>query len=175
VRESDRPIAERVSVLDRPATDADLPREHYFQGGLAGEVDISSVRLALVFEDLRVWVGLGTRPESLFLMSMGADGGGSCIGPRSTLSTHGATRMGNGSRRGHVLVGIVSDLVTGVLVDGLFAELGDNVYVARARIEDEVVLTLIGGGERTLPPVLRPSPTRAQVNRVPGPTRSLGT
>jgi hypothetical protein len=175
VREADRPIAERVSVFDRPATEADALPERHLRSGVVDEVDVSSLRLAMVFEDLRVWVGLGTRPESLFLMSMGADGGGSCIGPRSTLSTHGATRMGNGSRRGHVLVGIVSDLVTGVLVDGLFAELGDNVYVARARIEDEVVLTLIGGGERTLPPVLRPSPQRAQVNRLTGPTRSLGT
>jgi hypothetical protein len=175
VREADRPIAERVSVLDRPATDADALPEHHLQGGLAAEIDLSSVRLALVFEDLRIYAGLGTRAESLFLMLESADGGGGGIGPRSTLVTHGATRQGNGSRRGHVMLGIVPDLVTSVRVGGLYAEMGSNVYVARARPEDEIVLTLIGGGERTMPPVPRPDPRRTTTNRVQGPTRSLGT
>jgi hypothetical protein len=135
------------------------------------------VRLALAFEDLRVYVGVGTRAESLFLMLESTDGSSASIGPRATLVTHGATRQGSGNTRGHVMLGIVPDLVTAVRVDGLYAELANNVYLARARVEDEIVLTLIGGGERTMPPVPRPDPRdpRRSVNRAPGPTRSLGT
>ena len=128
-----------------------------------------------MLQDLRVYVGLGTRAESLALWMDTAEGGGGGVGPRSALLTHGATRQGHGGTRGFVIVGVVPDLVTAVRVGGLEAELADNVYAARASLYDEIVLTTIGGRERTVPPVARPNPRRSTTNRVRGPTRSLGT
>lgn len=161
-------------MLDRPAAESDALDAHFLQR-LASQIDVGSVRLALAVEGLRVYVGVGTQPETLFLALDTKSGGGSSIGPRETLVTHGATRQEHSGIRGSVTAGIVPDIVTAVRVGGLYAELGNNVYVARAPVYEEIVLTTIGGRERTMPPVPRPDPRRATPNRLPGPTRSLGT
>jgi hypothetical protein len=74
-----------------------------------------------------------------------------------------------------VVLGIVPDVVTSVRVGGLYAELTSNVYLACASLYDDIMLTFIGGEERTMPPVPRPDPRRSTTNRIPGPIRSLGT
>jgi hypothetical protein len=85
MREADRPISERVSVLDRPRRDGDLPS---LRGLLDDRVDPSSVRLALVDDDRRVYIGRGADDE-LSVLFVDGQGGGACTGPRSSLTEAG--------------------------------------------------------------------------------------
>jgi hypothetical protein len=168
VREADRPLELRVSVLDREPTESDAVPEHMLTAPVTQGVDAASIRLALALDDCRIFVGLGTREESLFLCVAGPHGGGASIGPRATLVTHGARWQGHGNRT----VGIVADLVTAVRVGDVEAELANNVFMANASLYDGIVVTT-PEGERTVPRPRQPDPRRSRTGRLQGPFRPL--
>jgi len=130
VREKDRPLEERVSVLDRAPTESDVIPEPMLTGAMRQEVDVASVRLALTFDDCRIYVGLGSRSESLFLCVDGPNGGGGGTGPRATLVTHGARLQSSGG----ITIGIVADAVTAVRVGEVEAMLANNVFRRGSRV-----------------------------------------
>jgi hypothetical protein len=156
--EADRPITERVSVLDRQPADGDLPP--IVSGLLDERVDRSSVRLALVDDDRRVFIGRGAEDE-LSLLFVDAQGGGACTGPRSTLAERGAIVMwtsGWGGAQGRqdksrfVVTGVVADLVTAVRVGDVPAALQNNAFaVAMPRGASNVVIVSTADGERQVP------------------------
>ena len=132
------------------------------------EVDAASVRLALDLDDCRIYVGLGTREESLFLCIDGPQGGGASVGPRATLVTHRARIQGNGK----TTIGIVADLVTAVRVGDVDAVLANNVFVAHASLHEGIVVTT-PEGERTVPIRPQPDPRRSTTRRLQGPFQPL--
>jgi hypothetical protein len=154
VREADRPVEERVSVLDRPAAEDDLPplvarlirRE---------PVERSSVRLALADDDRRVFVGRSGE-DGLFLQFLDPTGGGSCAGPRSTLADLGAIVMWTSSRTRFVVTGVVADLVTAVRVGDVTAALQDNAFAAvvPGGAPDVVVVSTPDGERQVLLPAV---------------------
>ena len=146
-------MEQRVSVLDRAPTAADAVPEPMLSTGMGQEVDVASIRLALTFDDCRIYVGCGTRNGSLFLCVDSPDGGGSSVGPRATLVTHGARVQGGDGRT----IGIVADPVTAVRVGGVEAVLANNVFVANASLYDGIVVTT-PEGERRVPRPPQPDP-----------------
>ena len=164
VRERERPLEQRVSVLDRAPMESDAAPEPMLTGPMRQEVDVASVRLALTFDGCRIYVGLGTRYDSLFLAVDGPNGGGSSVGPRSTLVTDGARVQGGEGRT----IGIVTDPVIAVRVGGVEAVLANNVFIANASLYEAIVVTT-PEGERTLPRPPQPDPRRSTTRRLQGP------
>jgi hypothetical protein len=152
VREADRPVEERVSVLDRPATDGDLPPD--VSRIIGDRVDRSSVRLALADDDQRVFIGRRADDELLVLI-VDAHGAGGSIGPRSTLTERGAIVMWTSNNGRFVVTGIAADHVTAVRVGDVRATLRDNAFAAvMPRGATDVVVVSTPDGERQvlLPP-----------------------
>lgn len=168
MREMERPLEQRVSVLDRAPTESDAVPEPMLTAPMMQELDVSSVRLALTFDDCRIYVGLGTQPESLFLGVDGPNGSGASIGPRATLVTHGARVQGDGG----MTIGIVADPVTAVRVGDVEAVLANNVFMANASMYEGIVVTT-AEGERTVPRPPQPDPRRSTTRRLQGPFRPL--
>jgi hypothetical protein len=156
MREADRPTGERVSVLDRPPADGDLP---IIQGVLDDRVDRSSVGLALVDDDRRVYIGSAADDE-LSVLFVDAQGGGSCTGPRSSLSESGAMVQRSSSWGGSkgrpnesrvVVTGVVADVVTAVRVGDVAATLQNNAFLAvMPPGASHVVIVSAPDGERQL-------------------------
>jgi hypothetical protein len=168
VRERERPLEQRVSVLDRAPTESDVVPETVLTAPMRQEVDVASIRLALTFDDRRIYVGLGTRPESLFLGVDGPNGGGASVGPRATLVTHGARVQGGEG----MTIGVVADPVTAVRVGDVEAVLANNVFVAEASLSGGIVVTS-PAGERTVPRPPQPDPRRSTTRRLQGPFQPL--
>jgi hypothetical protein len=157
MREADRPISERVSILDRPPRDGDLP---IFSGLLDDRVDPSSVRLALVDDDRRVYIGRGADDE-LSVLFVDTQGGGACTGPRSSLTESGAIvqwtsgwggAKGRQSKSRFVVTGIVADIVIAVRVGDVPAMLQNNAFAAMMpRGASDVVTVSTSDRERPLP------------------------
>ena len=153
MREADRPIGQRVSVLDRAPTGLnDLPDRAVLAhlDGVAPE----SIRLALAVDDHRVYVGVATPDESLFLCLESTASAGSSIGPRSVLVTHGALIQGSTHESGFTTVGVVADVVTAVRVGDVKAMLGGNVFLAETASADQVVVTTADGERAVMTPDL---------------------
>src|SRR5262245_5074461 len=155
--EADRPISERVSVLDRPPRADDPP---IFSGAMDDRVDPSSFRLALVDDDRRVYVGRGPDDE-LAVLFVGGQGGGGGTGPRSTLTQLGAIvqwTSGRGGATGRpgrsrfVVTGIVADIVLAVRVGDVPATLQNNAFAAlMPHGAADVVTVTTSDGERQVP------------------------
>ena len=155
--EADRPISERVSVLDRPPRDGDLP---IFRGLLDDRVDPSSVRLALVDDDRRVYIGRGADDELSVPFAEG-QAGGACTAARSDLTESGAivqmTSVWGGanarrSKSRFVVTGIVADVVVAVRVGDVPATLQNNAFAAvMPRGVSHVVTVSSSDGEREVP------------------------
>ena len=153
VREADRPVGERVSVLGRPATEGDLPP--HVSRWIGDRVDLSSVRLALVDDDRRVFVGRDAQ-DGLLVLFVDAQGAGGSVGPRSTLAERGAIVMWTSSKSRFVVTGIVADVVTAVRVGDVPATLRDNAFAAvlpRGASDVLIVSTPDGEREVALPPL----------------------
>ena len=158
MREADRPLAERVSVLDRPVSDGDLPP--IVSRLLDDRVDRSSVRLALVDDDRRVFIGRGADDE-LSVLFIDPQGGGACTGHRSTLTEDGAIVQwtsgwgganGRPSKSRFVVTGVVADLVTAVRVGDFRATLQNNAFaVVMPRGASDAVIVSTPDGERQVP------------------------
>jgi hypothetical protein len=168
VRERERPLEQRVSVLDRAPTESDAVPEYVLTAPMCQEVDVASMRFALAFDDRRIYVGVGTRPESLFLGVDGPNGGGASIGPRATLVTDGARVQGGAG----LTIGIVADPVMAVRVGDVEAVLANNVFVAHASLYDGIVVTT-PEGERTVPKPAQADPRRSTTRRLEGPFQPL--
>jgi hypothetical protein len=148
--EADRPIEERVSVLDRPATDSDSPPE--IAAGMILGVEFASFRLALVEEDRRVYIARRS-DDDLFVIFLDAEGGSGSEGHRSTLAEQGAIvtwNSGPGDRL--IAAGIVADPVTAVRVGEIPAALRNNAFAAVMPLgaSDELIVTT-PAGERQVP------------------------
>jgi hypothetical protein len=148
--EGDRPIEERVSVLDRPASDGDSPPEvsaSDFPG-----VEFSSFRLALVDDDRRVYIARGGG-EELIVLFLDAEGGSGSEGRRSTLAERGAIVTWTsvpGDR--FIAAGIVADPVTAVRVGEISAALGDNAFAAVMPVgASDGLIVSTPDGERQVP------------------------
>ena len=148
--EVDRPIEQRVSVLDRPATDGDSPPE--VSASMLPGVEFSSFRLVLVDDDRRVYIAR-RGDDDLFVLFLDAEGGSGSEGHRSTLAEHGAIVTWNsvpGDR--FIAAGIVADPVTAVRVGEIPAALRDNAFAAVMPLgaSDELIVTT-PDGERQVP------------------------
>ena len=150
MREADRPIGERVSVLERPAADGDSPPEDSVS--MLGDAELSSFRLALVDDDRRVYIGRHGE-DGLFLLLLDAAAGGGSGSHRSTLTERGAIVMWNSVQGGRFIVaGIVADPVTAVRVGEIPAALHDNAFAAVVpRGASDVVTVATPDGERQVP------------------------
>jgi hypothetical protein len=158
VREADRPIELRVSVLDRPRSDSDVVPDHMKQMH-GGRLDVSSVRLALVVGDCRIYIGRGVDEDDLYQFLWHSSGGGASGGPRSVLASHGVKPAWNsGGDRRCLAHGIVADSVTAVRVDGIEAVLENNAYIVEVPSIGGPVVVTTADGEREFPrpPSLRP-------------------
>lgn len=143
--EVDRTIDQRVSVLDRPATDSDSPPE--IPAGMILGVEFASFRLALVDDDRRVYIARRGDDE-LFVLFHDAEGGSGSEGHRSTLAEQGAIVTWNsvpGDR--FIVAGIVADPVTAVRVGEIPAALRDNAFavVMPLGASDELIVTTADG------------------------------
>jgi hypothetical protein len=148
--EVDRPIEQRVSVLDRPATDSDSPPE--ISAGMIEGVELPSFRLALVEDDRRVYIAR-RGDDNLFVLFLDAEGGSGSEGHRSTLADQGAIVTWNsvpGDR--FIAAGIVADPVTAVRVGEIPAAFRDNAFAAVMPLgaPDELIVTT-ADGERRVP------------------------
>jgi hypothetical protein len=140
VAEADRPTEQRVSVLDRPATDGDSPPE--VSASMPGDVEFSSFRLALVDDDRRVYVARRGE-DGLFVLLLAADGDRGSDGRRSTLAERGAIVMWNSVPRNRfVVAGVVADPVTAARVGEVPAALGDNAFAAVVPLRASDVITV---------------------------------
>jgi hypothetical protein len=154
--EKDRPVEERVSVLDREFADVDaLPPElGHREDEIGARIQAGSLRLAAVAGEVRLYVARGIDEESLFELTCHPTGGGASAGPRSTLVTHGA-RIGWSSGGGLSYVhGIVPDAVTAVRVGDVDSVLGENGFIAIGTSLADPIVLVTADGERT---VERPS------------------
>jgi hypothetical protein len=144
MREADRQLDQRVSVLDRAPTGSNAVPDKALFADIAG-VDVESIRLALALEDRRVYVGRATPGESLILCLEVLGSRSSSIGPRTTLVTHGALVQGSTQGNGFVTVGIVADAVTAVRVGEADAVLGSNVFLVKTPAADQVFVRSADG------------------------------
>jgi hypothetical protein len=159
VREADRPIELRVSVLDRPRADTDALPEPMAQHMLGNRLDEESVRLGLVVGECNMYVARGEDEEEIFQFLRHSTGGGSAGGNRSTFATHGALVCWNSGGDGRCIAyGVVPDSVIAVRVDGVEAVLANNAYVAAVPSPGGEVVLVTADGEREFPrpPTLRP-------------------
>lgn len=151
MRESDRPIELRVSVLDRPRAETDALPAHF--GQLGGDrLDASSVRLALAVGDCRMYIGRGATEDELFQIFQEPFGGTGSAGLRSTLASHGALPAWGSGGDGRCLAhGIVADSVIAVRVDGVDAVVENNAFIAEVPSPGGEVILTTADGEREFP------------------------
>jgi hypothetical protein len=153
VREIDRPIAERVSILDRAPEFGD--RVDVLSMALRSPpCEPESMRLALRMDDRAVLVGRGD-DDVLALGVQTPRGGGGCRSLRWVLRERGAIVMTNSNPDGILVVGIVADEVSAVRVGDVSAMLANNAFLAEIGPDDSpvvVVTTPDGDREAAEPP-----------------------
>lgn len=161
MREADRPVEERLSVLDRPYTDADALPDHIVAApgrAVPEGVDKATIRLALVVEDRRLYVGRAVG-DDIFQFFFDSQGGGIWGGPRSVLVSHGAAVGWSSNQHRNVVHGIVPDTVTSVRVGTVEATVANNAFIADVRAGEGPVVLTMPSGERVVPrPGVPPSP-----------------
>jgi hypothetical protein len=118
-------------------------------------VDVASVRLAFSDDDHHVYIGVACPGDSLLLCSDSTFGGGSSIGARDTLVSHGARVQGAVRNEGlrdetREVVGIVADEVIAVRVGATEAVLVNNVFVATGASVDDPIVVTTADGERVV-------------------------
>jgi hypothetical protein len=153
VREADRAPEERLSVLDRPQADTDALPPHLLAAPgrpWAARVDIATVRLALVADDRRIWVGRGVADE-IFRFFFDSHGGSISGGPRSVLISHGAAVGWSSNDYGSFVHGIVPDPVTAVRVGEIEAIMANNAFIAAATSRGGPIVLTSPNGEHVVP------------------------
>ena len=154
MREIDRPIAERVSSLDRARGIGDRVDVTPVPLGRATS-GLETVRLALRSDDREVFVGRNG-DDVLAIAVQNRSGGGGCRSVRSVLHERGAIVMTNSNADGILVVGIVADNVSAVRVGDVPAMLANNAFLAEIGPDDSpVVVVTTPAGEREaagLPP-----------------------
>jgi hypothetical protein len=153
VREADRSSEERLSVLDRQQADTDALPPHLLAAPArpwAERVDQRTVRLALVADDRRIWVGRGVADE-IFRFFFDFHGVSIWGGPRSVLISHGAAVGSSSNAYGSFVHGIVPDPVTAVRVGEIEAILANNAFIAAASSRDGPIVLATRNGEHVVP------------------------
>jgi hypothetical protein len=137
--EDDTPIFENpsLSILQRPRRVGDDPPDLY-----PGRPNMrpNTSRLALDHGGTQLYIGEGTRDDSISLQHCENMGGGLFGFPRSVLAEHGAaisSSWGSG-RRGVSVHGVIPDEVIAVQVNGQHAVMGENVFLVV--LDDDAVL-----------------------------------
>lgn len=153
VREAERPVEERLSVLDRPRSDHDsMFRPSALSRNCLPFVDPSTLRLALDDKERQIYVAPDSRADAdtVYVFLEGPGGGGAAGHPRSVLRTNGATIMMQGSSReqGLVVCGVVPDHVSAVTVGGVEAILTNNAYLADVSSRPESIELMTATGKR---------------------------
>ena len=153
VREIDRPIAERVSILDR-AADIEDRVDVKSMPFHSASVELETLRLALRIDDREVLVGRGD-DDVLALGVMTRSGGGGCLSLRWVLRERGAIVITNSNADGILVIGLVADNVSAVRVGAVPAMLANNAFLAEIGPDDSpvaVVTTPDGDREAAGPP-----------------------
>ncbi|MCU1468793.1 MAG: hypothetical protein JWM72_4721 [Actinomycetia bacterium] len=153
VREIDRPIAERVSILDR-ALDFEDRVDVESVPFHSTSVELETLRLAMRIDDREVLVGRGD-DDVLALGVITRSGGGGCVSLRWVLRERGAIVMTNSNADGILVVGLVADSVSAVRVGEVPAILANNAFLAAIGPDDSpvvVVTTPDGDREAAGPP-----------------------
>jgi hypothetical protein len=161
MRERQRPIDERLSLLDRPRADIEVdPADEHV---IRSDVDMATVRLALRHELGRIYLAPDPRPDLdgvlIFIVkaSRGAGGAGFL---RSVFKNHGTSVcLTSGMNQPEIVYGALPDDVVAVRVGDSEAVLGDNAFIAIVPPGAESIVLEKSDGERrvTLP---RPPPWR---------------
>lgn len=167
VREAERPANQRISLLDRPRTANDGLPEARLLSGAADRLDPTSIRRALVVDDLRIYIGRGFDEEDLFQMYFDAHGGGSAGGPRSTLATHGARVGWSTNDHRCVAWGIVPDPVLAVRVGDVEAVVANNAFMAVVRAPGEDVVLTSADREHVVPSPMKAMRDAFRLNQGP--------
>ena len=154
VRESERPLAERVSFLDRPATERDrlAIESRPFLKRRASR--LACFRVAVQAEDATVLIGKDDS-DSLFVTCFDTHGGGGSGTGRWVLREHGAIMSVASNTDRALLYGVVSDEVIAVRVGGRWAHFENNAFLAeidRDTVPDIVITTKDGDRPITYPP-----------------------
>lgn len=114
-------------------------------------LDPSTVRLALNERGIRIYVALdANQPDGICVFIEAPSWAGSSGHPRSVLRTYGATISTHHSSHqpGVVVCGVVPDLVSAVVVDGVEATLRNNAYLAVLSSYPESIVVRTPDGER---------------------------
>jgi hypothetical protein len=155
MREAQRPIAERVSLLDRSPRAADRLAVKSRPSLTRRAEHLERVRLAFEVGDRMVLIGRDD-DDSLYVMFCDSSGGGACGSMRWVLREHGAIAQMSSNGQRVVVTGIVSDEVTAVRVGDVSAMLRNNAFMADIGADDSprVVLTTADGDREVGPSAL---------------------
>jgi hypothetical protein len=154
MREADRRVEERLSILDRPRSDQDSPShprdEHSDRPPF---FEPTTVRLAINEAGRRIFVARGAASEhadDICVLVDGPSGGGGSRHPRSALRATGVTISWeiSSSEPGVVVYGAVADHVSAVSVDGVDAIVRNNAYLAVVASAAESIVVTTPDGER---------------------------
>ncbi len=170
VREADRVPEERLSILDRPQADTDALPAHLLaapERPWAEGVDRTTIRLALVADDRRIWIGRGV-DDGVFQFFFDSHGGSISGGPRSVLTSHGAAVGWSSNEYGSVVHGIVPDPVTAVRVGEIEAIVANNAFLADASSRDGPIVLTTPNGERVVPGMRTPPRKGSSTTRSSG-------
>jgi hypothetical protein len=134
MRETDRPPAERVSVLDRAPNVAD--RSAVESSLLLAGLSMERVRLACEVDDSQVLVGRDEDDGLCLAIQKPSGSGAAGVGTRSVLREAGAVVLVCSDGRRVFVGGIVADEVTAVRVGDVPAYVRDNAFLAEIGRED---------------------------------------
>lgn len=154
MRESERPLNERLSILDRPRADADVLARPL---PMDGRIDMASIRLAIAAGDRRFYIARGVDGDDLYQMFFDSSGGGASGGPRSVLVSHGAAVGWSSNQHRCVVHGVVPDSVLSVRIGNVEAQVVNNAFLADVPAPGGQVVLTAADGDHVVPlPLLRP-------------------
>lgn len=154
MRERDRPIGERLSVLDRPRSDSDTPDYSPSVARFISRLsDPTGARLVYADAERLVYLGAGVRDgvEHVHRFIRTAHGRGSGGFPRSALGASGVAGIAlfDKPEGRHAILGVVPDAVLGVRVGDVDGVVTNNVLFADFRVIPEEIVLITAEGPRT--------------------------
>ena len=158
VTEAERPLHERLSIVDRPQVEGDVPPdpEPSVRRWIEVADDPSAIRLGLEHAQTRIYL-VPRNGDQISMLLRVSDGGGASTFPRSVFEAHGAKFSMTQVSHEWLVSGVVPDHVRGVRVDGRDAVLANNTFLARLPHHPERLVLVLTDGERTMavPPFRR--------------------
>jgi hypothetical protein len=166
VRERERPVDERLSLLDRPKADMEIdpPDEDEFRL-FRSDVDLATVRVALRHDLGRIYLAPDARSDldgiHIFIFKTSGGSGGAGF-TRSVFREHGTCVCTTSSmNQPKIVYGALPDDVIAVRVGDADDDLGDNAFLAVLPPGvDSIVLTKADAERRVRLP--HPGPRQRQ-------------